>query len=110
MEKRDVMPFFVLLRELLSGRKYKWQLRFIDMVSTKSPPLPRIPDGPMHRIAENYYYKRDVMRYVKPPENVHSPHKSLEPKVDSQKMAARKKSNWCSNQGRADVKFPKPKW
>ncbi|KAL1500741.1 hypothetical protein ABEB36_006186 [Hypothenemus hampei] len=68
----DVNPFLQRVRDFLLGRKHTLALRFRDLLATRSPPPPVLPDGPAHKLNTNYYYSRDARREVKPPEVVAS--------------------------------------
>ncbi len=50
--------------------------RTTAVMSSRSPPPPSLPEGPAHRLANNYYVSRDDRRRVTPPE-VLSTHKQL---------------------------------
>lgn len=52
--------------------------RFQDALSTRSPPLPILPDGPAHKLNSNYYFTRDARREVAPPEQIAPIPKQLE--------------------------------
>lgn len=47
-------------------------LRTTQIVSTRSPDPPNLPPGPAHRLADNYYFSRDLRRAVQPPTMVSS--------------------------------------
>lgn len=74
---RDVSPVLQKVREFLLGRPHTLALRFEDVVATRSPPLPDLPDGPSHRLSANYYYTRDARREVAPPEVIASGQKMI---------------------------------
>ncbi|KAJ8951101.1 hypothetical protein NQ318_003799 [Aromia moschata] len=66
------------IRNFLLGRKHTLALRFQDLLSSRSPPPPVLPDGPHHKLAANYYYSRDARREVTPPEVVAPAPKQIE--------------------------------
>ncbi|KAJ8965849.1 hypothetical protein NQ317_000476 [Molorchus minor] len=74
----DVNPFLQTVREFLLGRKHTLAVRFQDLVSTRSPPPPVLPDGPCHKLSANYYFKRDARREVSPPEVIAPAPKQIE--------------------------------
>lgn len=67
---RDVAPFLQMCRNFLLGRKHTLALRFQKDVASRSPPPPELPDGPAHKLHDNYYCVRDVRREVKPPQSI----------------------------------------
>ncbi|XP_044753016.1 NADH dehydrogenase [ubiquinone] 1 alpha subcomplex subunit 7-like [Coccinella septempunctata] len=67
---REVSPLLKKVREFLLGRPHTLALRFDPDVATRNPPQPDIPDGPSHRLDNNYYCTRDGRSLVQPPEVV----------------------------------------
>lgn len=74
----DVNPFLQAVRNFLLGRKHTLALRFQDTLATRSPPPPVLPDGPAHKLNDNYYYTRDARREVLPPEVIAPSPKQIE--------------------------------
>lgn len=51
---------------MIVQRKWVQQLRWQDDLSPKDQPQPELPDGPAHRLSQNFYHLRDNRRKYLP--------------------------------------------
>ncbi|XP_060586604.1 NADH dehydrogenase [ubiquinone] 1 alpha subcomplex subunit 7-like [Ruditapes philippinarum] len=91
-------PIIRKLTDLLCRRHVKNGLRMPDDLVLRSMPPPILPDGPSHKLSDNYYYTRDGRREESPPVHIYT---------GSTTMAIESgKGNITSSQGRIGPKLP----
>ncbi|KAK3612578.1 hypothetical protein CHS0354_042078 [Potamilus streckersoni] len=100
--RRDVTPIIQKFRNYLLRNKYNVNNRYEQEMSKRTQPPPNLPDGPSHKLANNYYCFRDGRREIVPPTKLYVGGRTALPAGESAEKSAETKV------AKASKKIPKP--